>query len=178
MAIPGGIRKWLIISLIATVVAVLSFAILDTTAVRHNMGLTMNYVITYVALGSALSLGLSCVVSGVIMLRKLMAVEPAGKAVLFVFIGIFIMGIAIYGACAIDVRSIVKVDPDVNSENMIVENGTYETRIYDDQGNVLYDSDGQELWVVCDINHVVEMKDGCVVYSRSNKDQLLNDEGK
>lgn len=170
MEMPRGIKKWLTISLIAAAVVVLTIVIIDATPLKGHKTQVLSFMIVYSLVATSLSLGLSCLVGGIKMLHKIMAVEPAGKAILSICIGIFIIGVAIYGAFAINVPSLVGSHEHIRIEAFARGDGTSDVRVYDHQGNVFYDQDGDELWLVCDENRVVKMKDGYVVCSKSDYD--------
>ena len=158
------------VSLIAVAVVILAIVIMDATPLKENKTQILSFMIVYSLVATSLSLGLACLVGGIKMLHKIMAVEPAGKAILSICIGIFIIGVAIYGAFAIDVPALVGPHTHPRIEALALGNGISEVRVYDYQGNVFYDQDGYEIWLVCDKNNVVKMKDGYVICSGSDYD--------
>ena len=172
MEMPRGIKKWMMINLIVVAVVILAIVIIDATPLKENKTRILSFMIVHSLLATSLSLGLSCLIGGIKMLHKIMAVEPAGKAILSICIGIFIIGVAIYGAFAIDVPALVGSHECPHIDVFARGDGTSEFRVYDYQGNVFYDQDGHEIWLVCDENHVVKMKDGYVACSRSDYDAL------
>ena len=162
----------MMINLIVVAVVILAIVIIDATPLKENKTRILSFMIVHSLLATSLSLGLSCLVGGIKMLHKIMAVEPAGKAILSICIGIFIIGVAIYGAFAIDVPALVGSHTHPRIDAFTRGDGMFEFRVYDHQGNVFYDQDGHEIWLVCDENHVVKMKDGYVTCSRSDYDAL------
>lgn len=171
---PRGTKIWMTISLIAVAIVVLSIVIMDSTPLKNNRTRALSFIIVHSLLLTSLSLGLSCVVGGIKVLHKVMAGEPAGKAILAICIGIFVMGVAIYGAFAIDVSSLITAHDHVSLDAFARGDGAIEVRVYDHNGNVFYDQDGRELWLVCDEDNVVKMKDGYVVCSRSDYDSSID----
>ena len=158
----------MMINLIVVAVVILAIVIIDATPLKENKTRILSFMIVHSLLATSLSLGLSCLVGGIKMLHKIMAVEPAGKAILSICIGIFIIGVAIYGAFAIDVPALVGSHTHPRIEAFARGHGISEVRVYDYQGNVFYDQVGHEIWLVCDKNHVVKMKDGYVACSKSD----------
>ncbi len=156
------------INLIVVAVVIFAIVIIDATPLKDHKTRILSFMIVHSLLATSLSLGLACLIGGIKMLHKIMAVEPAGKAVLSICIGIFIIGVAIYGAFGIDVPALVGSHECPRIEAFARGDGVSEVRVYDHQGNVFYDQDGHEIWLVCDENHVVKMKDGYVVCSRSD----------
>ena len=161
-----------------TVVAVLTIVILGVTPAWEQMDAGTKQFFCLLPVICAVPLALSCIIGGLVMLRRSDRSQSVKKDVALFCIGIFILGIITWGAFAIRVISgeLVKtgcVRLDKYLLTTIRGENVYVIKAYDHDGYPFYDSNGNEVWLVCNNGNLVKDQDGYILYSDFQNNEAL-----
>ena len=170
--VPREVQKALAISMGLTAVAVLTIVILGVTPAWNEMDTGIKQFFCLLPVIGSVPLALSCIIGGLVMLRRSDIGQSVKKDVTLFCIGMFILGVVIWGAFAIRVipDKLVKtgrLQQDVHKDVLTTIRGenVYVIKAYDHDGNPFYDSNGNEVWLVCTDGNLVKDQDGYILYS-------------
>lgn len=175
---PNGVQKALAISMGLTAISALVIVILGVLPAWDTMSADTRQVLCLLPVICAAPLALSCIIGGLIMLRRSDRGQSVKKDVALFCVGIFILGTIIWGAF------VIRVIPDESVKTGCVQldkylfttirgENVYVIKAYDHDGNPFYDSNGNEVWLVCNNGNLVKDQDGYILYSDFQNNEAL-----